>query len=254
VPSFNLQQNTRIILLAGLILLPLPSQGQTTSFETASIHPNKDGEGGRDRIEPSPSRLTMLNTSLFACVSWAYHLQRYQLAAPGWLEDERFDISATATSPVKEEDLRLMLRALLRDRFGLAVHVEKRSLGGFELAIARGGIKMKEVEADRPPNFRGLTIMVGDHATMDQLAEFLSIPLRGPVVDATGLTGRYDFKVDLHPYLKLDRIDKQADPVQEIIATFGIAMEENLGLRINRKKVQADVTVVDRIEKTSTEN
>ena len=103
----------------GLAIALLLTQGDHLSFEAASVHRVQqvvmDAEGARDKIERTPSTLTMRNVTLAACVRWAYGLQSFQVTGPGWTESDRYDIIAKAASAT-EPQLRLMLRTLLDER------------------------------------------------------------------------------------------------------------------------------------------
>jgi uncharacterized protein (TIGR03435 family) len=102
------------------------------------------------------------------------------------------------------EQVRLMMRAMLADRFHLQLHIETRQEPIFNLEIAKGGVRIKEVDAPVPPAKEGNVgaamgndggRMIGNKSTMAGLARALTIFLKRPVVDQTGLKGYYDFDV-----------------------------------------------------------
>jgi hypothetical protein len=112
------------IVRAILVLLALcaPFTGAAPAFDVASVKPNHDlrkgGEGAGERLEHSPTSVTMTNATLLSCVEWAWGVREYQVAgAPGWFGSEGFDIVAKTANPVSEDTLRLMMRSLLVERF-----------------------------------------------------------------------------------------------------------------------------------------
>jgi uncharacterized protein (TIGR03435 family) len=108
--------------LAMALLLP---QADRLSFEAASVHRVQqvvlDAEGARDKIERTPSTLTMRNVTLATCVQWAYGLPSVQVTGPAWTNSERYDIIAKSAG-ASEPQFRLMLRTLLDERFKLRFH------------------------------------------------------------------------------------------------------------------------------------
>jgi uncharacterized protein (TIGR03435 family) len=181
------------------------------------------GPGSRD-----PGLFKCTNCSLSMLVSMAYDLKRYQLTAPGWMETERFDITAKIPEGATKEQFRLMQQNLLTERFKLAVHHEKKELPMYELVVAKNGPKFKESEEEAappdggpppgppgPPTIgkdgfpvfpaggRGGMIMMNGKArmqarkeSMEQFTNMLSNQVNRPVTDATGLKGKYDFTLD----------------------------------------------------------
>jgi uncharacterized protein (TIGR03435 family) len=189
----------RFLLTAGLSHLCLAQ-----TFDVASIRASKfqsgDGEGsGRESIEISGDRLTMHNVTMQSCISWAYSIQTFQIM--GTLGVDRFDITAKAPAPTTIPVLREMLGALLAERFKLIFHRDTRKLASLALVVAKGGPKLNSSPEDGPGVLRpNKGSMVAQHASMSEFIGTLAGPLRTPVVDETGLTGRYDFTVDLSSY------------------------------------------------------
>ena len=148
-------------IVAGLCFIaPNALFGQTTAappvFEVASVKPNlmskAGGEGSRrERVNTSPGSLNMRNTSLSSCIKWAYDIGEFQIAGPNWLGGERFDVVAKAAGPANDEELKVMLQALLADRFKLAVHRETKVMPVYVLGLAKNGSKMHASEGDGEP-------------------------------------------------------------------------------------------------------
>src|SRR5262245_27511500 len=107
--------------------------GVCQTFEVASVKPAAPRTEGsrRESIEVGPGSLTLRNIRLSSCIKWAYRVFEYQIAGPGWLTTERFDIVAKAEGPAEEQELRLMLRGLLAERFKLAFHRQTKEMSAY---------------------------------------------------------------------------------------------------------------------------
>src|ERR1700693_3137827 len=121
--------------IAALVLIGAwGGYGQTPpAFEGASVKPNVGHQVNREGrpiafIDPSPGSLRVQNSTLSQCIQWAYSVQEYQVSGPSWMGSERFDIIAKAAGPAPNEQLRLMLQTLLKERFKLTFHRESKQL------------------------------------------------------------------------------------------------------------------------------
>src|SRR5258706_16442869 len=103
---------------------------QMHTFDVASIHRLKPvaGEGGRDKIERTPTSLTMRNVTLSTCVKWAYGVQSFQVTGPFWTGAERYDIVARTPAAASQQKLRAMLQSLLAERFKLEIHRDTKEM------------------------------------------------------------------------------------------------------------------------------
>ena len=214
------------------------------------------GRGGMGRgheiITPSPAGISMINVPLKSVIQWAYHVQPVEISGPGWLDVDRYDVVAKAAGAVPEDQLRLMMQTLLADRFKLTVHRESKEMRAFVASVAKTGLKMKEStsEGDMDIHPSGLASATFQRATVSKLAELLSGPLQAPVVDETGLRGRYDFTIDLSNVL---------DPstpmgINDVIPIFIQVAQQQLGIKIDEKKVPIEMLMVDHAEKIPVEN
>lgn len=253
-----------------LCLLALPALAQPAapppSFDVASVKPGDPNQGGHMHAEPGLLRFE--NVTLRAAIQFAYGIAPYQLSAPGWIDDAPFTINAKAADPAADDDkLRLMLQSLLADRFAMKVHHEQKLLPVFELALAKNGPKIHEAGTPNGSKFVESTSqgdskfsedkagLIAQRATMGELASKLSNPLRKPVVDKTGLTARYDLRIDITPYLTPttgdgDNAPRIADPVSFVVTAF----QDQLGLKLEAGKQVVDLLVVDAINRTASEN
>jgi uncharacterized protein (TIGR03435 family) len=247
------------VLLAVLLCDGLRSQvtGDLPAFEVASIKVSQTPPGRglaslREDINTDPDRLTMANVSLNTAIRWAYKLGVYEISGPDWLSNARFDITAKAVSPVPEEQLRLMLQSLLKERFMLTVHRQVKDLSGYALVVGKNGAKLHLVEGGGEGAMTGAGLVFEGHKMpLSRLADILAGVLKMPVRDMTMLDGFYDFKMDMRPYLA----DRQPGDGPLDLAGIAIsALDAQLGLKLESRKIQVDVLTVDHAEKTPTEN
>jgi uncharacterized protein (TIGR03435 family) len=270
------------------------SYGQTKAkleFEVASIKPSVPPPGGRGmnvgaRGGPGtadPTQITYSNMTLKLLIMTAYDMKNYQITAPDWTSDsQRFNIAAKVPEGASKEDLRAMLRNLLADRFQMKAHLEKKEMQAFALTVTKGGVKMKPSEeappgpngpppAAGPPKFDkdGFPIVSGNgmiletqngrsrlaarQATIAQICNFLGIQYAKPVIDQTGLNGKYDYHLEFAPEnapLNPEAAAASGDPAPTLL----MAIQDQLGLKLEAKKLPVDIVVVDHLEKSPTEN
>ena len=235
------------------------SSAALPAFEVASVKPHagpRSGEGARrDRVTFEPGRLTMINVTMRRSIQSAYEVQEYQVSGPGWLDEERYDISAKSADAVPEKDLRLMLQRLLAERFKLEFHRVKKELPVYALLVAKNGPKFKESAADGEfsikPTSRTTASM--QRATVAQLVDMLTRVLKAPVLDETGLKSRYDVDIDITSYMP-EGSEHSNGPPPDVAALAMAAVQEQLGLKLESRKAMLDLLVVDRAEKAPTEN
>jgi len=242
-----------------LTCVAFAQSGAAPAFDVASVRlaaPGRGGRGdffggGRGAISAEPGSLTMRNVSLSTAIGWAYSVEEFQVSGAAWLNSERFMIVAKAADPAPEDQLRLMLRSLLADRFKLAAHQEEKVMAYYLLTVAKGGPKFKESQTEGEPDLqagRGSMTAVLARMPISRLVEMLQGILRAPVVDQTGLKGRYDATLNIMQYA--------SSPVQndDIPSFVAGAVQDLLGLKLDAKKGPVRMVVVDHAEKVPTEN
>jgi uncharacterized protein (TIGR03435 family) len=230
---------------------------QTAGFEVASIKvvPQRAGtfsfENANAITVPgiAGNRVT-ISGSLSSLIRSAYNVKGNQvLNAPDWATPSRGSIySITAKTEgdgaASTEAVRGMLQALLGERFQLMMHREMKDLPVYELAVARGGAKIKESADDARPVARitaGPVIrMAAVSKSMEDLAQMLTLQMDRPVVDKTGMKGYYDFTVEAE--------NSALDPFRVTVLS---AIREQLGLSLNAVNEATDVWVIDRAERPS---
>jgi uncharacterized protein (TIGR03435 family) len=243
--------------------------GQTAdappSFEVASVRVSQVGKAGgegsrRENIQVSPGTVTMRNVSLKSGIRWAYHVMDYQVTGPDWLGSERFDIVGKSAGPVAEDQLRVMLQALLAERFKLALHRQTKELPAYVLLVGKNGPKFHETqtegEASIQPN-RALLSVAVQRAPVSQLVEMLSNVLRSPVLDQTGLKGRYDITINVAKYVAEfggKHGEGAAEAPPDLLSIITMALQEELGLKLESRKAPLDLLIVDHADKMPVEN
>ncbi|MBZ5575050.1 MAG: TIGR03435 family protein [Acidobacteriia bacterium] len=241
-----------LLAAAAAVCQPLPHP----TFDVASIRASPPGRfGGNpilgENIQALPGSLVMRHVTLKACIQWAYHVFEYQVSGPDWIGSESYDIAAKAAGPAEEQELRVMLQALLADRFHLTFHRQTKDTRVYVLSVAKGGPKFHEsaagAEAKVEPDQKALRVKVSS-VPVSLLIDPLSRIFLTPVVDRTGLAGRYDVAIDVAKYIP--QSGEKVDPLS-IVQT---AVQEDLGLKLEAGKMPLDFLIVDRAEKAPTDN
>jgi len=255
-----------------------------TEFEAASVKLHPAGDNMR-RIQPKPGgRIEVENIPLKMLIGLAWNLDREQdsiIGGPKWIESESFDIVAKTadfkvSAPPDFDTVRLMLRPLLMERFKLVVHKEDQPVPVWTLVVSKRGLKLKEAD---PASRSGCKPSMGDsgrgsaavpmisyvcqNTTMAQLVEGIRNVAGGyvdkPAVDATGLTGAYDFTISWTPKGVITGAGKGDKPAEGAPGsdasdpsggiTFFDAIEKQLGLRFEGGQKHAmPVLVIDHVE------
>jgi uncharacterized protein (TIGR03435 family) len=237
-----------------LISLSPAMPAQQPAFDVATVKPSISTAGINNRHDPLLA--TWTNAPLSFLIESAYEIQSDQLiGGPAWLKSDHWDIvgktDATATSSQQVQ----MLRTLLADRFKLKVHRETRSLPEYELAVARGGPKIHEALPNSTPNSAGRTrietgLIDGHEISIAQFTYWLRGELGRPVIDRTGLMGKYDIKLQWVPDESQPNSGGEAPPPDSVRPSLFAAIQD-LGLNLKAVKGPVDVLVIDHLEKPS---
>jgi uncharacterized protein (TIGR03435 family) len=244
------------LLVVGLAVASARLLAQTPaapSFEVASI---KRATGGRESMVAQPGGLlTVTNLPLRFVIRTALQLQDDQIqGGPAWISTERFDITARAAADTPLTQLPAMIKALLVERFKLAVHTEQRELPLFALVALPGtgrsapGLRNTEcpaldVDLSRPQRCvnisqgRGRLTLRG--MPISQLLPFLAPAVNRTIVDRTALDGRYDIDLTWTPEL--------SPTTPEGVSIF-TALQEQLGLKLESTRGPVEVLVIDHAE------
>ena len=252
----------RWLLAAGILLQAARAFGQAApapAFEAASIKPSKDAPDSGSGITETTGRIRGRNVTLKRCVRGAYGVEEARiLGGPKWVDEDRYDIEAKAGGPAGDPELMAMLQSLLAERFKLALHRETRVLSGYALMVGKNGLKAKPSEPDalsRTSSGWGTIEAAG--CSMAHLALKLSEVLHLPVADFTAVPGEFDFKLewtsDAMRATPPSGGDKPAAAAPEGATGPSIfaALQEELGLKLESRKIPAEVLVIDHAEKPS---
>jgi len=251
-----------------LFLLPLASAFAQPAFEVADVKSNRSGEV-RMSVDIQPGgRFTARNVPMKVLIALAYHVRDLD-GGPSWLATERFDIVAKASEKTaSQDDVRLMLRTLLSQRFGLVTHTEQKAMPAFALVQGKTASKLQRSDVALLSERRcgvgqgssGQRHLECRHIPMAVFADYLQeaapLDLPLPVVDQTGLDGQYDFALDWIPATRptsLDPLDTATPPLEARPTIFD-AVEVQLGLKLQRTKVPLPVIVVDQVSRVPIEN
>jgi uncharacterized protein (TIGR03435 family) len=246
--------------IAALLLLPL-AWGQRPEFEVASIKPSRPQEGpmragclGGPPIDPTLVRCSNYPLRNFVMEAWG--LAAWEYRGPDWMLDAMFDIQAKIPPGTTREQYRQMFQALYEHRFHLTYHQAPTQVDGYELVLAKGQPKAAGAmpKGFPDPPRRGISqngprrVMRYDGVTIAEVAQRLGFQLRAPVVDATGLEGTRD--------LLLYWVVDNPAPGDEDVAgpSFKEAVRSQLSWRLEPKKVDVSVFVVDHMDRIPTEN
>ena len=232
------------------------------SFEVATIKPGKPGSPGKGLVMRDARTFVTLNYSVSDLISFAYRVHVRQVTgAPAWMEDEKYDIQATPDPPgmPSSRQIEIMVQKLLADRFKLTFHHDKKELSVFALTVGKAGPKLTASTSDLDApglGFRGLGDMNAFNANMPDFAGLLqSVVLDRPVVDQTGLPGRFNFQLKWTPDdSQFPGVKGQRPPPKEDAETqpdLFTAIQQQLGLKLEAVKTAVDVIVIDHVEKPS---
>jgi len=249
-----------------------------------------------------PGRLNWENVTLKDVLAKAFDVKSYQLTVPAWADSERFDITAKIPPGATKAQLGTMLQNLLADRFRMTFHREKKELAAFVLVVGKNGPKLKESEASPadaakddagpppsppgvgrrmemgkdgfpvPPKGRGNYMMMmpgkarltANGMSISELLDMLANQVDRPVVDETGLKGKYDFTLEFAPEMRnmpgmpMMMAGRgpggETPPETEPAPSLFTAVQEQLGLKLDARKAAVDMVVIDHLEKNATEN
>jgi len=259
-PMLNGMRLLRFIVIGVVLAAIAPAWSQTAKpvFEVASVRPSARtvGPDYNNQISWTPEGFTGRNVTLRRLAADVWNLQLDQIIGPTWLDRNEYDVEARLEQGATREQKALMLQNLLVDRFNLKQHNETRSMRVYELTVAKNGPKIQPAASGEAHAGAGFHF----HGEMRQFADLLAVqfsipaaedptkPVRAggpaiPVLDRTGLDGVYDFSVDVHP-----------EPGTDAFTSWQRVLDEQLGLRIESRKADVEVRVIDDAAKTPSAN
>jgi uncharacterized protein (TIGR03435 family) len=179
-------------------------------------------------------------------IEFAFGIKSFQLeGGPGWLDGNNYDFVATTgdATPLTTQTLEPYLQSLLSERFHLVYHRQEKEFSVYALMTAKGGPKLTPATGDTKDSGtdshgnNGITHMTGTSITMAGFASYLANQLDRPVIDRTGVQGRYD--------VKLDWSRSETDTT---VPSIFSALQEQLGLRLEAAKGPVEILVVDSVD------
>ena len=256
----------------------------TLTFEVASVRlaPPPDGRTPARRLSgiPGPNNNDpgrfSARVNLFSLVLTAYDIPVYRLSDENDLGLMRLDVEATMPVDTTREQFNVMLQNLLADRLGLKVHWASKAIETYSLVVAKGGPKLKPAAPDSPQasddsSLNGFPIppagngswfaqmpdgkigMRGHNQTIPELiGEIGGRTLNGPLTDATGLTGKYDYTVFWSMSANIAALNPMSAAEPDGPSIFD-AVQDQLGLKIEKTRGPVQVLVVDHVDKKPTE-
>ena len=234
-----------------------PTNIDSPTFAVSVVKPS--GSDSVRSIKFSPGgRLTARYATVRLLIKIAYDLNDDELTGgPAWISSKRFDIDATPDAPdgavVDQLRNRQRLQGLLADRFQLDLRSEMRMLSTYALVVAKSGPKLKKSQApDAPTQFHANAgVVMLTNATLDQFANAVSDWVGQPVLNQTGLDGKYDLRVEWTPDQPAATTDSTGAPVNDSAnsgPTIFTALQQQLGLSLVPRKNQALCKVVNRVQ------
>ena len=269
----------RPLVFVALLVAPATVQAQRVqnqTFDVTSIKPQSTLAGGGSW---TGTRYYEPGTTLRRVIEFAYDLPRVRIdGGPDWIESEFWEIEAKSLSPATLDEMRLMVKALLAERFKLRTHVESREMSVLDLRVARREGKLgpnattpnctpigaRAIESLREAGeiacgpsstfgiaLDGTTSHRLNGVTMSRFARYLE-PLTGRVVrDRTGVSGAFDIR--LRYAVDVSHIPSARPPSLMTAPPLPTALEEQLGLKLKSTKGSVDVLVIESVARP-TEN
>jgi uncharacterized protein (TIGR03435 family) len=270
--------------MAGLFLFASnAARGQAAAkleFEVASVKPMPPSSpqfpepaGGPGTTDPG--QITWSGVPLKWLLKTAYDVRLYQVSGPAWLDSGRYMIVAKVPEGATKGQVHLMWQNLLETRFGVVVHHESKVFQSDVMTLAKGASKLKETGfygpddlLDRYMTTPGLQVagdggnrhLLARAQTLEQVASLLDAAAGHPVIDKTGLTGKYDFDVEFDlsqppaPGDNANRPNPNGTFAPCISCVIQSALQQDLGLKFMKSTITLDVIVVDHAEKIPTDN
>jgi uncharacterized protein (TIGR03435 family) len=261
-------------------MITTAAQNQPLIFEVASVKPSNAGPGARNPLPCSggpvqldPTHFAATNKNLYSLIALAYGMncgvmmtQDLLFGDLPWLTSAQFDIAAVIPQGTQQErydpgilpqTIQGMLQQLLADRLKLTLHRETRTLSPYVLVLEKKGLKFQKAPNDRDcaasPGTCGLrggpaAGLIGKSVDMSQLAQSLALLIGRSVADQTGVAGKFD--IEIPPWSgSINNIDNGREPVADPNGPSIFSVLQDVGLRLESRKVPLEVFIIDHAEK-----
>lgn len=237
------------------------STNANPSFDVVTIKPSRPNTPGK-LFTMRGREILAINTTLNDIITFAFDLHPKQIInAPAWIEEDHYDITGTPDTPGQPNlaQMKALFQKMLRDRFHLVFHRDKKELSVYALTVAKGGHKLKENTTN--PNgtpslaFTRLGTLPARNASMAEFAGVMQMAVTDkPIVDQTGLTGKWDFTLNWTPdatqFIGLGG-GTPPPPNPDGPPDLFAAIQQQLGLELKSTRAPADVFVIDKVERPS---
>lgn len=225
------------------------------AFEVAAIK-RSDPDDKSHRFEIHGRRIVIENHTVREMIEMSYGVHARQIMnAPAWTESERFDVQGVPDVEGQPDLVQFqeIVRKLLEERFGLKFHTEKREMPRYVLTVAKGGPKMEPTKAapgvvlpnERAGGDKTSHSLQMENVSMGDLVRALQGELDRPVVDETGVKGKYDFTLK---WLRADVVATAEDADSALTGIF-TAIQEQIGLKVEPSKGEVDAMLIDHVER-----
>jgi len=257
-----------LLVFAAILTIPsaanwAQSENASDRFLAADVHPASTGINHAARSFLKGDRYIVHDSTMADMIASAYGMKPADvIGGPGWLEWDRFDLTAKIPPGTTPEAIRPMMQRLLWERFQLLVHQDSKPVPAFVLKVGKDKLKMKPGDAAAPGGCKGGSQNAGDgsaasmqydcvNQTMEMIVANLGSMARqyvpGPVVDQTGLKGAWNFSLKWTPKGQLALAGGEG-------ITFSDAVQNGLGLRLEQATVPMPVLLVESVNETPTPN
>lgn len=252
---------------SAMCLAQTPYTGPLPVFDVVTVKPHKPGDTNTN-VSRSPTSLQATNISLEEMIAGNYNVKAWLIfGLPPWAESQKWDIVAKVSEPdpavmknLSREQRNDMVKALLKERFGLQLHMDSKVQPVFEMTAVPEGVKFKE-SPPPPKNEDGTpgknpgasssssdSHMVMHHAPLRSFAENLSYRVERTVVDKTGMHSEngYDIELTWTPEMLNNGGDNGSG--QEAPPPIFEAVKEQLGLKLTPTKAEVPTIVIDHVQ------
>ena len=238
--------SVRTCLIAALLFfIAVGATAQPTpAFDVAAVKPSQPGTPGGSSLDPG--RLTVRGQALRGLILSAYSVPFWRVTGgPEWLNTDGYEITATFPPNTPQDQVKLMLQNLLADRFKLTIHREMKDSSVYALVVAKDGPKFREAPDSKFAAKTGRGHLEIHHADMLLLTRNLPLDaVDRPIVDMTGLKGFFDLTLDWTP-------DTARPSPNDTGPSIFTALQEQLGLKLEPRKLPVEFIVIDHVERPS---
>ncbi len=240
--------------------IPPMAANANPSFEVATIKPSTPGRLGRSFTVRGTHVITV-NTTPVDLITMAYGVQRKQIVGgPNWISSDKFDVDGVpdVSGTPDLQQMKTLIQKLLANRFALKFHRETKSMSAYVLTVAKNGPKMHKDNSSGLPSlfFPVLGVFAVRNATMDEVASTMQRTIFDrPVVNDTGLQGKWDFQLNWTPdESQFGGMGVRVPPpnnATDAPPPLFTAIQEQIGLKLEARKAQVPVLVIDHVEPPS---